>query len=356
LLADSAEEDAALLLRYQRDYVRRKRSYEEFRADLIVEAAELTGSGKIVVLGEGTYLAEALARKGIAPERLVVMEPRGEVRASLYRRFRKAEIFLGDPQDRHQRERLLWPRLGTRIDAIFCGWPMLVRRGSSFVDECLRAMRGTAPLVYCGPAKGRQVLEGESWVTTFSPRICVNVARPEQVFALRKCKWNFRGAEGESIKTFDAFRPMWLSWDACYELGVEISTEEEITKGPGVDRLPETPPRLWPRAPRGRPWHRSHEAELHTFIEQVYGPYIAAGFRDQLRGYIFRNDKALYAAIARYEFAGHQLPEAIALPTRDDLVMKRLKKAAESGFKSLSRPERRSVTGKLKRSERKLTI
>lgn len=90
---------------------------------------------------------------------------------------------------------------------------------------------------------------------------------------------------------------------------------------------------------------------LLAFLREVYLPYIAAGFRDNLRAYIFAHDKRLYHAIQNYERrgGGRELPEDIAMPARPELVLRRLEQAVAEGLGSLKRPERQSVTNKLLR-------
>jgi hypothetical protein len=114
--------------------------------------------------------------------------------------------------------------------------------------------------------------------------------------------------------------------------------------------LPDKPPRLWtPRAP-GRP-KPGWEEELFDFIREVYGPYIRAGFRDELRAYIFAKDRALYRAIGNFEqHGGRELPPDISMPSQRDLVRERLERAYHNGLDELTKRERRSVTGRLRRT------
>lgn len=112
--------------------------------------------------------------------------------------------------------------------------------------------------------------------------------------------------------------------------------------------LPETPSRLWPGRSRGRPSPQSNELLL-AFLRETYGDLMPA-HRDELRSYIHRKDPKLYRAIADYE-RNNSLPDDLRMPTQNDLVMARLRRAARSGFKGMTKSERRSVTGKLSRAD-----
>lgn len=119
--------------------------------------------------------------------------------------------------------------------------------------------------------------------------------------------------------------------------------------------LPKKPPKLFPARPRGRPKPGVAEAQLIEFIREVYGDYIKAGLREQIRPYLFNSDRRLYDAIYSFEYGGGILPDDIALPSRTDLVLQRFDKAKKEGLKALSKNERRSVLGKLLREERRET-
>jgi hypothetical protein len=118
--------------------------------------------------------------------------------------------------------------------------------------------------------------------------------------------------------------------------------------------LPEKPPKLWTPRPRGRPAPGA-ENVLFAFIRETYGPYFEAGFRNELRPFIFRQDRALYDAIKHYERGGRELPPDIAMPTRPEIVQERFERAKREGLGSLSGPERHSVVKKLRRMELKQT-
>jgi hypothetical protein len=74
--------------------------------------------------------------------------------------------------------------------------------------------------------------------------------------------------------------------------------------------------------------------------------------RERLRSYICRNDPKLYRAIVDFE-RRDDLPKKLTMPTRDDLVLSRLQRAAANGFVDFSKAERRSVTGALSRAEKR---
>ena len=120
-----------------------------------------------------------------------------------------------------------------------------------------------------------------------------------------------------------------------------------------INPLPEAPPRYWPKRQRGRPQPGSEEA-LFTFIRETYGRYFEH-HRDELRAYIHRHDRKLYKAIDAFErgAGGRELPEDIQMPKQSELVDKRVQRAARQGLATLSKPERRSVLGRVRRTEKR---
>ena len=113
--------------------------------------------------------------------------------------------------------------------------------------------------------------------------------------------------------------------------------------------LPENPPKLWKPA-RGRPPVGEVGSRLLTFLREVYGGYLPK-FKDRLRGYIYQKDRKLYQAIADFE-RENVLPDDLAMSNRDEKLQSRIRKAYEEGVGSLSPSERRSVRGKLNRTEK----
>jgi hypothetical protein len=111
--------------------------------------------------------------------------------------------------------------------------------------------------------------------------------------------------------------------------------------------LPDTAPALWPGRQRGRPLPTSKNLLLE-FLATTYGPYFPK-FRSELRVFIHRHDPALYQAIVTYE-RNNELPAALAMPTQQDIVRERFKKAVKAGYDTLSSKEKASVRKKLWRS------
>lgn len=126
---------------------------------------------------------------------------------------------------------------------------------------------------------------------------------------------------------------------------------DEISKTDVVTPLPDKPARVWPGRPRGRPQPGSEET-LFEFIRETYGPYFQE-HRHELRGFIHRNDLPLYKAIVAYERGGggRELPDNISMPSQRDIVKARFEKAVRGGYDALTKPERRSVLGRIKRKD-----
>lgn len=138
-----------------------------------------------------------------------------------------------------------------------------------------------------------------------------------------------------------------------------VARQNEEGPLPHVDirppQLPDTPSQLWEPRPAGRPLQSTaHREELFAFIREVYGSLLKSlTLRNQMRAYIFRKDPRLYRAIVNYESRNGELPHDIRMPAKPSLVQQRLEKAKREGLGKLSKPERRSVVGKLLRMERR---
>jgi hypothetical protein len=134
-------------------------------------------------------------------------------------------------------------------------------------------------------------------------------------------------------------------------------SQRKIDEMPYISKklLPDAIVERWVPRPKGRPTKVDpYDEQLFKFIRKVYGAYLKAGRRSEVRSFIFNNDPDLYQAITTYERRGKELrklPPDIDMPTRNDLVEERFEKAKREGLKKLTEPERRSVLGKLRRME-----
>jgi hypothetical protein len=157
------------------------------------------------------------------------------------------------------------------------------------------------------------------------------------------------------INDIDLARQPPLGYIAPSGFEADVSTDQTTpTKRKKVaNELPDKPPRLWVRRTRGRPAKGEGAEKLLEFISKVYGPYIPK-FRNDLRGYIHRNDPALYTAIASFEALGGVLPPDLWLPTQRDMSDERLARAKRGELPVMTGPERRKVNRRLWRADKAL--
>jgi hypothetical protein len=127
-------------------------------------------------------------------------------------------------------------------------------------------------------------------------------------------------------------------------------TTKRFQKAVGdTSRLPAEPSALWDADFRGKS-KLAKKTALLKFLDDVYGGYFPK-HRDKLRDYIRTKNPELHAALKNYGF--DNLPEKFKMPSRDERLMGRLKKAADGAYEDMSPPERRSIRGKLSRLEQK---
>lgn len=309
----------------------------------------------IVELGVGSIpITWAINEKFELAEHHII-EPNEDFVLLLKRRYPSLQPYIRDPSDFLD---FIWTMpevMETGLDAVVCAHPSIMTQ--EVLHQALALLKAGAPFLTFALEENAPVPEEEAFTVERSERIWPNLPSAHVFIYRRRSEFSaIIGYENKIL--FEKTSPKPVRSKSASPIGDDIFTFEKIIQdiksAPTIDRLPEMPPRLWPRPARGRPWHGSPDEVLFAFIREVYSPFIEAGFRDQLRAYIFSHDKPLYDAITGYQrrHGGQELPEDIALPSRNDLVLRRLKKAAQEGFGKLSRPERRSVTGKLKRAEK----
>ncbi|MHA6298773.1 hypothetical protein [Devosia sp. CAU 1758] len=146
-------------------------------------------------------------------------------------------------------------------------------------------------------------------------------------------------------------------WSYLREIGVgrfprppKEPVKDQPDKTLAYRQLPDSPPRYWPKRPKGAAGQGVAES-LIEFLRDVYGPYFPH-CRTNMRSYLRRNDPSLYQAINDFE-RRNSLPAELYMPTRPDRVRERLQRAVEGGYDELTPVEKHSVRRKLQRMDQK---
>lgn len=145
-----------------------------------------------------------------------------------------------------------------------------------------------------------------------------------------------------------------------YLTAKEFGDGEELTRARPKSRLqdpdtqapttlPDSPPKLWPGRPRGRPVTDGSDPLL-TFLREVYGPYLPQ-CGDQLSSFIRTHDYRLYQAINQFKRT-RKLPDDLPISTEPERVRERLRRAAGGAYYEMPEKERASVRKKLLREQR----
>ena len=110
--------------------------------------------------------------------------------------------------------------------------------------------------------------------------------------------------------------------------------KESKSNSTSIPPMPSEPPAKWPGRPRGG--QAKGGLTLEEFIRATYG-YLMNAHRDELREFIFRNDRKLYDAIVNYERT-RKLPDDISMPSRRDLVLRGCIGRQQMGWKGCPDP------------------
>ena len=114
----------------------------------IAHVIDTARSGPVLELGPGTgVLTQAILERGIAPERLTLVEYDGEMAAHLAHRFPRVHVVQGDAFDL---ERTLGDRHGEQFSAIVSGLPLLnfpVALRHSYMAGLIARLEPGAPVI-----------------------------------------------------------------------------------------------------------------------------------------------------------------------------------------------------------------
>jgi phosphatidylethanolamine/phosphatidyl-N-methylethanolamine N-methyltransferase len=117
-------------------------------ARAIAQVIDLARSGPVLELGPGTgVITQAMLERGIAPERLTLVEYDGEMAAHLNHRFPRVNVVQGDAFDL---ERTLGNRHGEQFSAIVSGLPLLnfpLALRQSYMQGLIARLEPGAPVI-----------------------------------------------------------------------------------------------------------------------------------------------------------------------------------------------------------------
>jgi phosphatidylethanolamine/phosphatidyl-N-methylethanolamine N-methyltransferase len=144
--------------------------------------------GYVLEIGPGTGpVTEALIERGVAPDRLVLVEFNEEFADLLERRFPGVTVVRGDA---YAVAKTLAGRLDQPLTATVCSLPLLtkpVRQRVSLLDQCFDMSRPGAPFIQftygLAPPIPREAI-GET-TTAGSPRVWMNLP-PARVWIYRR--------------------------------------------------------------------------------------------------------------------------------------------------------------------------
>lgn len=144
--------------------------------------------GLVLEIGPGTGpVTEALLERGVAPERLVLVEFNEEFADLLEKRFPGVTVHRGDAYAVAQR---LAGRLDQPLTATVCSLPLLtkpVRQRVRLLDDCLRMSRPGAPFIQFTYGLVPPIPREAIGLTTAagSPRVWLNLP-PARVWIYRR--------------------------------------------------------------------------------------------------------------------------------------------------------------------------
>jgi phosphatidylethanolamine/phosphatidyl-N-methylethanolamine N-methyltransferase len=321
-------------------------------AQAMVSNIDIEAEGPVIELGAGVgKITDELIARGITEERFVLIENRPERASLLQGRYPRALVIEGDAYalTKALRDHNVGP--ASAMVSMLPLHGVSSARRKDLLRAAVNNLQPGKPFILASfkgpPIMGLDVgVQGSEpiWVAIPPARIWVYRRGGGLSFPVNESKNRIAGSSQAALDLVEAILA-----------GRDISSElrktlpETKKKAPVIDRLPEAPPRLWPRTTRGPSKKGPLEQRLLAFLREVYAPYIEAGFRNELRAYISAHDHRLYQTIVNFERRGGELPADLAMPARPELVQQRLKKAVEEGLDSLTRPERQSVTNKLLR-------
>ena len=142
--------------------------------------------GPVLEIGPGTgVVTEAILARGVAPERLTLLEYDEDLAGHLAERYPRAHVIHGDA---FELDRLLGPRDGNPFGAIVSGIPLLnhsMARRQAFVLGLGRRLMPGAPLIQFSYGPQAPVKAPPGYTVTRTASILANIP-PAKVWVYRR--------------------------------------------------------------------------------------------------------------------------------------------------------------------------
>jgi len=143
-------------------------------------------AGAVLEVGPGTgVITEAILTRGIAPERLTLLEYDEDLAQHLAARYPKARVFQGDAFDL---DATLGPANGATFAAIVSGVPLLnhaMSRRQAFMEGLVSRMTPGAPLIQFSYGAQAPVVPPPGYSVTRTASVLANFP-PAKVWVYRK--------------------------------------------------------------------------------------------------------------------------------------------------------------------------
>jgi phosphatidylethanolamine/phosphatidyl-N-methylethanolamine N-methyltransferase len=143
-------------------------------------------AGPVLEIGPGTgVVTEAILARGVAPERLTLLEYDEDMAQHLAARYPKARVFQGDAFDL---DATLGPVNGSPFAAIVSGIPLLnhaMSRRQAFMAELASRMMPGAPLIQFSYGAQAPVVPPPGYTVTRTASVLANIP-PAKVWVYRK--------------------------------------------------------------------------------------------------------------------------------------------------------------------------
>ena len=312
---------------------------------------EPTIPGPIVELGSGD-VADLLLRRGVEASRLILVNANSDFCSRLQARFPSSHVRKGSALDLRKILRGVTKEAASAVvsmEPVFvASWEVRMR----LLAQVLGALRVNAPFVQITHLRdtpfpkgrpGEVVVEGTESISDERRPFDLR-SWPMRVWVYRPTPAYFKNiARARAGRVGSGTKPSRSVGRITHDIAAPLV-------GPEFKKvaLPKAPAKLWPGRPPGRP-KGGEEDKLIAHIREVYG-HLIAQHRDEIRSYIFEKDRRLWRAIDTFE-KSRSLPDDIAMPTRAEIVQRRVMEAADGVIQD--KAERRSVTGKVWRDSRR---
>ncbi len=158
-------------------------------ARAIATQVDIGVEGDIVELGPGTgVVTEALLARGIAPERLTLVEFDADFTEHLGERFPRARIVNGDAFDLRRTLRGEDGQLDGKIAAIVSGLPLLnfpPEKRAALIDDALKLLRHGAPFIQFSYGLNSPAVPPRNFTVTRAGIVWANIP-PARIWVYRR--------------------------------------------------------------------------------------------------------------------------------------------------------------------------